>query len=81
MQTREQITAELNKLNKAQRSSLRARFSTLKLVDLKTEEFLGYVDTVIPTFEVAGDLIQYRVSIGPRGALRSVTCAGKVMTR
>jgi hypothetical protein len=77
--TNEQIHAELAKLNPAQRRALRTRFGTRKIAAFRTKSFLGKVDDIVVTFKHGDDqLIQYRVWIGPRGALKSVDCMGWV---
>jgi len=76
--TNEQIHAELAKLNPAQRYALKKRFGLQKIAAFRTEEFLGKVDSVVVTFKNGEKLIQYRIWIGPRGALRSVDCMGYV---
>lgn len=72
--THDEIIEELTRLAPAQRAALRARFHGAKIAYLRCREFLGRVDGVHVGFDSG---IYYDVWIGPRGALRSVTCLGR----
>lgn len=76
-QSQQQILSELDKLSKAQRKSLRKAFPGEKgIIHLECNEFLGRVDVVKVAF--ADTRAWYRVWIGPRGAVKSRECIGRL---
>ena len=74
MMTIDEIKTEIERLTAKQRHALRARFGRCVIVHLRCREFLGRIDGVHVVFENG---VAYDVWIGPRGALRSVTCLGR----
>lgn len=74
MMPKEEIMQEIERLSPKQRAALRARFHGAKVTYLRCREFLGRIDGVHVGFESG---LYYDVWIGPRGALRSVTCLGR----
>jgi hypothetical protein len=75
MMTIDEIKTELARLNGKQRAALRARFYGMGITYLRCREFLGRVDGVHVMFEGG---VHYDVWIGPRGALKSVECCGRI---
>lgn len=81
MMTVAEINEELAKLTPAQRRALRKEFPGRPTICfLRCSEFLGKVDSLQVGFVSAlrsEAPIYYRVSIGPRGAIRERRCLGR----